>query len=114
MISNQQFCYWLQGYFEIAGENSSLDKGKIGKINCMLDNITIEPLGIYTSWLKNALRVLKENDFHQPLVEAFTNSIKHELTLIFMHIIDDSYDTKLPKAYLQHIHDTGDKPQEFK
>ena len=57
MLTNQTFCYWLQGYFEIAGDVAYLDGNKIEKIYVMLGRIS-EPLGGYTTWLKKTLDAL--------------------------------------------------------
>ncbi|MHB1949244.1 MAG: hypothetical protein ACYCQI_14145 [Gammaproteobacteria bacterium] len=101
-MTDKEFCYWLQGYFEIA-TRSSLDKNKLILIESMLNKIN-EPYGEFTRWLQDVLFTLKSNQYHLPLIEFFQNKIRSELNGIFLHVIDQSYETTLTQKELANIH----------
>lgn len=103
MFNNQAFCYWLQGYFEIA-EHPILTKEHIKKIKDCLTKIE-EPLGVYTSWLNDVLNAIEANHYHQPIIQYFSPMIQDELNQIFAHVIDNSYETHYSNESLQAIHD---------
>jgi hypothetical protein len=102
-FTNQQFCYWLQGYFEIT-PNPTLTKNQIQQIEKKLTSIT-EPLGIYTEWLYKIIQAIAANEYHDRFIQLFYPSIRRELNGIFAHVIDNSYDTKHSSDYLQAVHD---------
>lgn len=109
-MTNKQFCYWLQGYFEISTQ-SRLDKNKVVLIESMLNKIN-EPYGAFTGWLQDVLLTLKSNQYHAPLIDFFQNKIRAELNGIFLHVIDQSYETTLTQKELADIHfgnQTNDK-----
>jgi hypothetical protein len=108
-MTNQLFCYWLQGYIEIS-QHVILTKSKINLIDQHLNKIS-EPLGDYTRWLKELLLYLQSQDYRQPLLDYFLLDIRDQLSLIFYHVIDNSYDTEMSHLELKHIHDglTNDK-----
>ena len=99
---NKEFCYWLQGYFEIA-EQPRLCEASIkiiqNKILCI-----DEPLGVYTRWLSGVLEAIETNNYHQPVIDIFTNHISQELNKIFIHDIDNSYATEHSSFYLHQLH----------
>lgn len=101
-LTNKQFCYWLQGYFEISSM-PLLNKERLGKINLQLDNIA-EPLGLYTSWLKKLVTNIEESQYCPNLIAFFTPLITKELNHIFIHEIDTTYDTPHSEEYLLKIH----------
>ncbi len=102
-FTNQVFCYWLQGYFEIEGATAVLDAAKIALIKSMLQMI-VEPLGVYTMWLSETLFALEQNQYPPALVKAMTGIIKKELNGIFLHVIDPSYDTPHTHEHLLAVH----------
>lgn len=102
MLSNKTFCYWLQGYFEISSD-ATLNRSKIKLINMKLGSIG-EPLGIYTTWLRDVINSIKKNNYQQSIIDLFTDHIQHELNQIFIHEIDDSYDTEHSDFYLHQVH----------
>ena len=109
-MTNQEFCYWLQGYFEIS-KKIVLTKEKILKIKEKLDIIN-EPLGEFTTWLLDVLLFLAEEDYRQGLVDYFLHIIRNQLNLIFYHVIDNSYETDISLETSINIHDgiaTNDK-----
>lgn len=103
MLSNQQFCYWLQGYFEITNK-PELTKEKIIIINARLKAIH-EPLGEFTQWLVDVVLYFAENQYRQPLLTFFLQEIMDRLNLIFYHVIDNSYDTNISREEGKKIHD---------
>ncbi|HEX4044243.1 MAG TPA: hypothetical protein VHZ76_01075 [Gammaproteobacteria bacterium] len=109
-LTNQTFCYWLQGYFEIS-QARHLNAQRLMKISQQLDKIS-EPLGLYTTWLKQTVVMLQENNFCENLVNYFTPMITSELNHIFQHDIDNSYDTPHSAEYLLKIHRGEAVPQE--
>lgn len=85
-MTNKEFCYWLQGYFEISNI-STLTQKKVALINQTLNKID-EPLGEFTQWLFNVNQFLIEENYKQSFLDFFILHIKHELNELFMHVID--------------------------
>lgn len=102
-MTNQQFCYWLQGFFEIS-KNISLNKEKILLINGSLMKIN-EPLGFFTKWLSELIELFVDQDCRLPLLEYFLPDIRYRLSFIFYHVIDNSYDTSMSHVESKKIHD---------
>lgn len=99
------FCYWLQGYFEIS-EHPELNRERIELIKSTLQTVT-EDYGDFTSWLSKTINALEQNNYQEFLVKRFSKIIREELYNIFVHVIDDSYDTDKSKEYLISVHDGG-------
>lgn len=99
---NKEFCYWLQGYFEIA-EVPTLNRERITLIEQQLSRIS-EPLGPYTQWLQDVLHAIQKNNYHQPIIDMFAGTIPDELNKIFLHDIDNSYATQHSPYELHQIH----------
>lgn len=108
---NKEFCYWLQGYFEIS-EQPQLNEGSIKIIQQKLFCIT-ESLGLYTHWLSGVLGAIETNNYHQPIIDIFTNHISRELNHIFIHEIDNSYITENNPYYLHQLHTGVEKHEKF-
>lgn len=85
-MTNQEFCYWLQGYFEIS-RNVTLTQSKITLINQKLNQIH-EPLGRFTEWLLNVNNFLIEENNNQNFLDFFVLEIQNELNQLFFHAID--------------------------
>lgn len=102
-MTNQLFCYWLQGYFEIC-KNGDLTKEKILIIKSSLMNIN-EPLGYFTQWLTDVINFFASQEYRQELLSFFLPEIISRLNSIFHHVIDNSYNTVLDKENYQRIHD---------
>ncbi len=109
-LTNQTFCYWLQGYFEIC-QAPRLNPQRLMKIGQQLDNIS-GPLGLYTGWLKQITDTLRDNDYCPQMTDYFTPMIISELNHIFQHDIDNSYDTQHSAEYLLKIHRGEILPEE--
>ena len=92
-ITNHEFCYWLQGYFEIS-KTVSLNQNKILQIIAKLLSIK-EPLNEFTEWLKELTIFLGEEDYRQGLIDYFLPIIQKRLNHIFYHVIDNSYETTI-------------------
>lgn len=103
IFTNQDFCYWLQGYFEITVK-PVLNQYRIQQISEKLDIIT-EPLGDYTHWLFCVLSYIEDNDYDSLIIQQYQPHIMENLNLIFLHVIDNSYDTDKDNEYLLDVHD---------
>jgi hypothetical protein len=106
-LTNSEFCYWLQGYFEIS-EQSYLDKTKIISIDKKIRCITHE-FGPFTKWLSMVMNNIIYHNFDAELIARFTPIIQKQLNLIFLHVIDPSYNSDKSPDELKKIHD-GDTP----
>jgi hypothetical protein len=84
-MKNIDFCYWLQGYFEIC-KKTILNQNKLAIVHAMLKKID-EPLGQFTQWLSNLLIYFAEQDYHQPILNFFELEIKNELNKLFHHVV---------------------------
>ena len=102
-MTNQEFCYWLQGYFEIA-HVSSLTEHKLRLINGSLRKIT-EPLGVFTQWLKEVIELVASHQYANAMMSLFLPEIRYRLNLIFYHVIDQSYDREMSLEEAKKIHD---------
>lgn len=103
MLTNQLFCYWLQGYFELS-RNPELNECNIQLIKSNLAKIG-EPLGPYTQWLSDTLRFLTDHmEVGNPMLPLIQQQIIKELNFVFYHDIDNSYDTDCSSELLLKIH----------
>ena len=102
-MTNAEFCYWLQGFFEISRQ-VQLDKHKIILIEQVFKKIN-EPLGVFTQWFAEVLVFLKKQNYQEASIHYFLPEIQKNLNSIFEHVIDNSYDTDLSPEYLKKIHD---------
>lgn len=100
--TNKLFCYWLQGYYEISGSNF-IDR----KITLLIEehlNMINEELGEFTKWLYEVCLYLKSVNYNSNTCEHFGPIIANALNSIFLHVIDNSYDTTKSPVELQKIH----------
>ncbi len=102
MMTNQLFCYWLQGFFEIS-ETLSLTKEKIINIQDLLNKIN-EPLGEFTGWLNELLIFFAKEDYREPLLNFYLTEMKERLNYIFYHVIDNSYEMDITLEESRNIH----------
>ena len=102
-MTNQLFCYWLQGYFEIS-RKIAFTQEKILQIKNRLETIN-EPLGEFTQWLSDVVNFLVEENYKQGLVNYFLPIIRDRLNGVFYHVIDRSYETLLSVDSAKKIHD---------
>ena len=110
IFTNPEFCYWLQGYFEIS-EQLQLDARKIARIQAKLQGMNQE-FGPFTKWLSMVLNHINFNDDDPELIARFTPVIQKQLNLIFLHVIDPSYNSDKSSEELKKIHD-GDKNEKL-
>ncbi len=101
-MTNQKFCYWLQGYFEI-GINVTITSKVVQQIRTQLDLID-EPLGQFTSWLQKVCDYIETKKYSDAICDHFTPIIKQSLNSIFFHVIDNTYTTDKTKDELLRIH----------
>lgn len=90
-MTNQEFCYWLQGYFEIA-KQATLTKSQICSIADMLRKVD-SPLEDFTKWLFDVIDLCALEKYRQKLLDYFLPLIMNQLNSVFFHVIDHSYDT---------------------
>lgn len=102
-MTNQDFCYWLQGYFEI-DQKPDLTKDKILAIQAALMLIT-EPLGHFTQWLSALIAHVASLHYKKELLAYFLPDIINELNGIFVHVIDSSYNLNISMEEAKAIHD---------
>lgn len=102
-MTNQDFCYWLQGYFEIS-RATKLTKAMILSIDGSLRKIN-EPLGDFTQWLSDITTYFASLKYNQEILSYFTPEISGRLNDVFYHVIDNSYDTNLSAESAKKIHD---------
>jgi len=102
-MTNQLFCYWLQGYFEI-GIEVSLNKYVVQQIQKQLSVIQ-EPLGTFTQWLRDVCDYIESKQYHETLCTHFSPLVEKNLNSIFFHVIDNTYNTEKTREELQRIHD---------
>lgn len=103
MKTNKLFCYWLQGYFEI-GINVTAQRDVLRLIRTQLDLIE-EPLGTFTSWLRDVCDYIKKAGYNDRLCAHFSPIIELSLNSVFHHVIDNSYITEAPREVLHRIHE---------
>jgi hypothetical protein len=102
-MTNQDFCYWLQGYFEIT-ITPAINKNKILIIRDSLNRIN-QPLGEFTQWLSDVISFFEEQHYRKELLDYFLPEIIDRLHAVFYHVIDNSYDTPLSAEEAKRIHD---------
>jgi len=88
-MTNQEFCYWLQGYFEIS-KIAALTKEKIVLINGSLNKVN-EPLGEFTQWLTKVNAFFSDQQYKQEFLDLFLQEIQSELNGLFLHVIDNNH-----------------------
>jgi hypothetical protein len=102
-MTNQQFCYWLQGYLEI-DRQPILTKEKVLLIDQVLKKV-IKPLSDFTQWLSELFLYFETQQYNQALLTYFLPEISTQLSLIFYHVIDNTYDTDISHENRKKIHD---------
>ena len=85
-MTNQMFCYWLQGYFEI-GINVTINKHAVQLIRKQLDIIE-EPLGQLTSWLQKVCDYIETKQYSDGICFHFSPIIERSLNSIFFHVME--------------------------
>jgi hypothetical protein len=103
LSNNQQFCYWLQGYFEISNGPVTLKQRHIELMSHYLNSIS-EPLGEFTAWLKQVCDYCSMQEYKAETLAYFQPIIQTSLNNVFIHAIDNSYTTTKSAEQLQNIH----------
>lgn len=104
-----EFCYWLQGYFELADLNGhSFVNGKM--LQCIQKHLDMVKryqgnTSSFTSWVQGFVDAISIED-DERLSFGLTEKLKGELENMFLHEIDNSYDDKEHKMItsLNQIH----------
>jgi hypothetical protein len=111
-MRQDEFCYWLQGYFELTpGEKTSitLDQREIirnhlelvKKCNVEGRKKTQKPITGFCAWLDGALDLAPVNDV--AILPEAIGAIKNRLNAEFEHVIDPKVSGD--KEELQAVHD---------
>lgn len=101
-MNNQTFCYWLQGYFEIA-QSIQLTEREISIIEEMLAKIT-ESLEDFTAWLRDLCLYFRKVEFNEKILAFFCVEIQMRLNAVFYHVIDPTYDAIIDRTLALQIH----------
>lgn len=103
LFRNVDFCYWLQGYFEI-GNALVLDERQLDLIRQQLMKIT-EPWGEFTRWVNQTIHLVTAAGCRQESLVQFAEHLRLELNDLFEHVIDNSYETLHSKSFLKSVHE---------
>lgn len=102
-----EFCYWLQGAFEIAGL-SAFDSLHISCIKKHLALVRVNPLRSeppesteFCDWLSGGIDFIRPGDAEQ------TKTVRDRLSSVFEHAIDPGYPNQ---DQLNAIHNGSGKP----
>ncbi len=99
-----QFCYWLQGYFEIAC-NPYLDVEKLLIIKDQLSRIKGEK-NEFIAWLERVCDYIEKTSNVSVTLDEFFPVIKSSLSSVFYHAIDDSYEG-VSRQERHQVHEEG-------
>jgi len=100
-MTNREFCYWLQGFFELSKSNS-LDTNQVVSIRNHLDltRKVDKKLNEFPSWLEGFL-----DSCYEGLTLEATEKVRAKLNAAFKHEIDPTYPGD--QAELNDIHSGG-------
>lgn len=101
-MTNIQFCYWLQGYFEI----SNKPKLNVSQMKSIENNLAIinEPLWVEVKWIKDVCLFLKELNYKKKSLSYFLPLIQQSLNACFYHFIDNNKDLDYTLEELKKLH----------
>jgi hypothetical protein len=99
-----EFCYWLQGYFELA-RDSRLTRNKLSVIKRYLDQLTGEKIE-FIKWLENVCKYVEITNNEAIPIEHFSDTIQFNLSLVFHHVVDDSYEG-ITREERHRVHEEG-------
>ena len=113
-MNNISFCYWLQGYFEIAN-SPTLSADSVKYIEKQISRLQ-DPLGdgAFITWLRRVLVFIQQNQYKQEIINLLQKTIITELSYLFKHDIDNSYATTISPADLLKIHNGTLKLEDLK
>jgi hypothetical protein len=107
-MKNTDFCYWLQGFFELTSENQnySLNSQQIQTIKDHLKLVRMydKKLDEFPAWLEGFLDNIHDD------ASTNTESIRTKLHYCFEHVIDPLYEKTGLKDKLNQIHSGFDRP----
>lgn len=100
-MTNREFMYWLQGYFELSDEQAPRPALTVEQVMVIRNHLNLvrkveKKLEEFPSWLEGFL------DSHEGLTAEATDKIKVKLASVFKHEIDPSY--KGDQVELNKIH----------
>lgn len=87
-----EFCYWLQGYFEISGADSTLSYNQFNQLRKKLAQVSKDqtPGSDFVTYLRGVLDAVQQLPLVTQADQAptFTALIKARLNDTFLHAID--------------------------
>jgi len=101
-MTNILFCYWLQGYYEIASA-PTLELFHVRLIEKNLATIT-EPLWPEVQWLKNTCAYCAKLDYKQETLNFILPLLQQCLNASFYHYIDNDKNVDYSIAELDQLH----------
>jgi hypothetical protein len=99
-MTNQEFCYWLQGFFELRAENDALTATQVECIRRHTDLVK-ESLGKPGPAVL-AIRALLP---YAERSDDITRAVQSILSDVFEHVIDPQAGEASP--HLSHVHNPG-------
>ncbi len=99
----QEFCYWLQGFFELSCHDGPLTNAKLACIEKRLALVSLadpEHESVFVSWINVYLKGKSS------LTVSQVSRVRVLLNSEFKHVIDGSYGVESAEA--QKIHDGPD------
>ena len=109
-MKNIEFCYWLQGYFEITDQVDTVEELRLSQIECIENHLKLvekhESLGSFTSWLQGFLEYHLLSQGRVAMNDEGVDKIRAKLAHCFKHVIDNTYSNA---SELNKIHNTDNK-----
>lgn len=105
-MTNILFCYWLQGYFEIA-INPELTEHIMILMDEKISSIK-EPLTPGIQWLRNVYLYVKRLGYKQETLDYFQPLIQQLLNSVFFHYFENHLARDYSLEELEQIH-TGER-----
>lgn len=107
-MNSKNFCFWLQGYFEITGSGpgETLEPEQVQTIERHLNLVfAVEPNteNPFCKWLREALVLVSKGTIGEHGVAI----IRERLNLCFKHVIDPKMGDQAQQDLLNNIHHSG-------
>lgn len=112
---NHEFCYWLQGHFELREDSNALTKDQcecIQKHINLVKEVEGDNTGPFITWLEGTLSVIDTTEFVEDkevvgvILASTTELVRGKLNECFEHVIDKKYsDDPKVQVNLNNIHD---------
>lgn len=115
-MHKHEFCYWLQGYFELRNNSEHLTDNQIECIKKHIKLVeTVEKrLEGFPAWLMGVLdsyELLDSGD--ATATKKFNEMIRERLNSVFKHEVDGKYGNQELQDILDGIHNPSGKPPTY-